>query len=117
MAPPLQASKHFKFKLFFNVEPNPSIESMAHVGSSSCQGAFNNILESIKVKIEACLCSNTNPKSNGSFGMEPLDSLEPNFEKKPKRFYEKTHVFQDTWAFCFPWAKLVIGDDGLVSQV
>ncbi len=26
-------------------------------------------------------------------------------------------MFQDTWACHFPWVELVIGDDGLVSQV
>jgi hypothetical protein len=31
--------------------------------------------------------------------------------------YEKTRVFQDTSACCFPWAEAVIRDDGLVSQV
>jgi hypothetical protein len=49
MAPPLQVSKHFKFKLFFNVEPNPSIKSMAHVGSNSTKEfliAFLKALES-----------------------------------------------------------------------
>jgi hypothetical protein len=30
------------------------------------------------------------------------------------RFYAKSCVFQYTWACQFPWAKLVIGDDGLV---
>ncbi len=48
--------------------------------------------------------------------MEPLDSLKPLAKKKPRRFYEKNRVFQNTWACCFPWAKLLIGDDGLVSQ-
>ncbi len=117
MAPPLQVLKHFKFKLCFNVKPNPNIESMAHVGSNSYQGVFNSILENIRIRIEACPCSNTNLESSRSFGMESLDFLEPLAKKKPKRFYEKTCVFQDTWACHFPWAKPIIGDDGLVSQV
>lgn len=110
-------SKHFKFKLFFNVKPDPSAKSMAHVGSSSCQRTSNSTLESIRVKTKACACSNNNPKSNISFGMEPSDSLKPPAKKKPRRFYEKTCVFQDTWACHFPWVEFVIWDDGLVSQV
>jgi hypothetical protein len=43
--------------------------------------------------------------------MEALNSLEPPTEKIPKRFYEKTRVFQDTWA------KPTVGDDGLIFQV
>jgi hypothetical protein len=49
--------------------------------------------------------------------MEPLDFLELTTKKKPKRFYEKTCEFQDTWACHFPWAKLVIGDDGFSSSM
>jgi hypothetical protein len=49
--------------------------------------------------------------------MESFDSLEPPAKKKPKKFYEKTRVFQDTWACHFPWAKPIIGDDGSVCQV
>jgi len=26
-------------------------------------------------------------------------------------------VFQDTWACHFPWAKAIVGEDGLVAQV
>jgi hypothetical protein len=63
MALPLQVLKHFKFKLFFNVEPNPSIKLMAHVGSNSYQKASNNIPKSIKVGIEVCLHSSTNSES------------------------------------------------------
>jgi hypothetical protein len=117
MAPPLQVPNHFKFKLFFNVEPNPSTESMAHVGSNSCQRVFSNIPKSIRIRTQACLCSNTNIESSKFFGMEPLNFFEPPAEKKPKRSYEKTCVFQDTWAYHFSWAKPIIGDDGLVSQV
>jgi hypothetical protein len=47
MGPSFQVLKHSKFKLFFNVEPNPSTKLMAHVGSSSCQNVFNNIPKSI----------------------------------------------------------------------
>jgi hypothetical protein len=117
MAPPLQVSKHFRFKLFFNVEPNLSIQSMAHVGSNSYQGVFSNILESISIGIEACPCLHTNPENNRNFGMESSNSFVPPAKKKPKRFYEKTRVFQHTWACHFPWAKPIIGDNGLVSQV
>jgi hypothetical protein len=49
--------------------------------------------------------------------MESLNCFKPHVKKKPKRFYEKTYVFQDTWACHFPSAELVIRDDGLVSQV
>jgi len=92
MVPPLQVPKHFKFKLFFNVEPNPSTKSMAHVGSNSCQGVFSSIPKSIRIKTEACPCSNTNLEISKSFGMEPLNSFEPFAEKKPKKSYEKTCV-------------------------
>ncbi len=109
MVPPLQALKHFKFKLFFNVELNHSIESMAHVGSNSYQGVFSSILESIIIIIKVCLCSSTNPKSSRSFGMESLNSLEPLVEKKPKRFYEKTRVFQNTRACHFHEQNLSLG--------
>ncbi len=71
----------------------------------------SSIHESIRVKIEACLHSNTNLKSSRSSRMEALNSLEPPTEKIPKRFYEKTRVFQDTWA------KPTVGDDGLIFQV
>jgi len=85
--------KHFKFKLFFNVEPNPNIESMAHVGSNSCQGAFSSILESIIVGTKACSHSDINLQSNRSSKLEPLDFFKPLTKKKPKRFYEKNRVF------------------------
>jgi len=49
-------------------------------------------------------------------GKEPFEFVEP-FEKKPKRSYEKTRVFQDTWACHFPWVEIVVGEDGLVAQV
>jgi hypothetical protein len=49
--------------------------------------------------------------------MEPLDSLEPLAEKKPKRSNGKTLVFYDTWACRFAWVEFIIGDDGLVFQV
>ncbi len=93
MAPPLHVPKHFKFKLFFSVEPNPNIEPMAHVGSSSCQGASSSKLESIRVGTKACSHSNTNLENNKSFGMEPLNSFKPFAKKKPKRFYEKNCAF------------------------
>jgi hypothetical protein len=89
---------------------------MAHVGFSSSQKAYSSTLEGIRIKTKACPCSNINPKSSRSSRMEPLDSLKPLAKKKPRRFYEKNRVFQNTWACCFPWAKLLIGDDGLVSQ-
>jgi len=49
-------------------------------------------------------------------GKEPFEFVEP-FEKKPQRSYEKTRVFQDTWACHFPWVEIVVGEDGLVAQV
>jgi hypothetical protein len=33
------------------------------------------------------------------------------------RFYEKSRVFKNMWVCHFLWAELIIGDDGLVSQV
>jgi hypothetical protein len=76
MAPPIQVLKHFKFKLFFNVEPNPNTKLMDHVGPSSCQKAYNNIPKNIRVKTKACSRSSTNFESTKSYGMEPLDFLE-----------------------------------------
>jgi hypothetical protein len=93
MAPPLQMLKHFKFELFFNVEPNPRIKLMAHVGSSSCQKDFNNIPKSIRVRTKVYPCSSTNYESIKSYGMEPFDSLKLLAKRKPKRSYEKTRVF------------------------
>jgi hypothetical protein len=45
-----------------------------------------------------------------------VEFVEP-LEKKPWMSYEKTHVSQDTWAYCFPWAEAIVGEDGLVAQV
>jgi hypothetical protein len=78
---------------------------------------FNSIPKSIKVETKVCLHSSTNSKSIKSYGMEPLDFLELPTKNKPNRFYEKTYVFQDTWACHFPWAKPVIGDDGFSSSM
>jgi len=109
MAPPFQVLKHFKFKLFFSAEPNPSIEPMAHIGFRSYQRAFNSTPKSIKVGIEACPHSNTNLKSIRSFEMEPLDSLKPPTKKKFMCF--KIH------GFLISMVEPIVGDDGLVSQV
>jgi hypothetical protein len=59
--------------------------------------------------------SSSNPESKRN-GKELVEFVEP-FEKKSRRFYEKTCVFQETWACCFPWAKAIVGEDGLVAQV
>jgi hypothetical protein len=48
MAPLLQVPKHFKFKLFFNVESNPSIESMADLGSNSTKEFLVAFLKALK---------------------------------------------------------------------
>ncbi len=34
---------------------------------------------------------------------------------KPRRSYEKTCVFQDTWACHFPLVEAIVGEDGLVA--
>jgi len=54
--------------------------------------------------------SSNNPESKKN-GKELVEFVEP-LEKKLHRFYEKTCVFQDTWACYFPWAKAIVGDDG-----
>jgi hypothetical protein len=59
--------------------------------------------------------SNSNPKSRIN-GKEHVEFVEP-LKKNPRRSYEKTHVFQDTWACRFPWAEIVVGEDGMVAQV
>ncbi len=59
------------------------------------------------------LSSNNNPKSRRN-GKEHVEFVEP-LEKKSQRSYEKTCVFQDTWACCFPWVETVVGEDGLVA--
>jgi hypothetical protein len=41
-------------------------------------------------------------------GKEHFDVFEP-LEKKPKRSYKKTCVFQNTWACHFPWQSLLLG--------
>lgn len=35
--------------------------------------------------------------------------------KKLKRFYDKARIFQESWAVKFPWAKLVLGENSMVS--
>jgi len=57
--------------------------------------------------------SNLESKRNGNKPVEFVEHL----EKKPQKFYEKIHVFQDTWACHFTWAKAIVGEDGLVAQV
>jgi hypothetical protein len=57
--------------------------------------------------------SSSNPKSRRN-GKELVEFVE-HFEKKLQRSYEKTHVFQDTWAYCFPCAEVIVGEDGLVA--
>jgi hypothetical protein len=93
MGLPLQVLKHFKFTLFFNVEPNPSTKLMAHVGSNSSQKNFNSIPKSIRVGIIACSHSSINSKRIKSYGTKPLDFLKLPIKKKPKIFYDKTCVF------------------------
>jgi hypothetical protein len=57
--------------------------------------------------------SNLESKRNGK---ELVEFVEP-LEKKPWRSYEKTRVFQDMRACHFPWAEVVVGEDGLVAHV
>jgi len=57
--------------------------------------------------------SSSNPESRIN-GKEHVEFIEP-LEKKPRRFYEKTRVFQDTWACRFPWVEANVGEDGLVA--
>jgi hypothetical protein len=37
--------------------------------------------------------------------------------KKPKRSYDKSRIFQDSWAAMFLWEKLVLGEDSQISLV
>jgi len=93
--------KNFKFKLFFSGEPNVTLDSLPHV-ASNVQATFSSTIRP---------SSNSNPESRRN-GKEPIEFVKP-LEKKPQRSYEKIHVFQDIWAYCFPSAEVVIGEDGL----
>ncbi len=102
---PLQVPKNFKFELFFNDELDATSDLFSHV-ASNVQVASISIIS---------LSSSSNPKSKRN-GKEHVEFVKP-LKKKPRIFYEKTCVFQDTWAYCFPWAKAIVGEDGLVAQV
>jgi hypothetical protein len=102
---PLQVPKNFKFKLFFNGEPNATSNSLPHV-AFNVQAAFSSTISP---------SSSSNPKSRKN-GKEHVEFVEP-LEKKPRKSYEKTHVFQDTWACCFPWVEIVVREDGLAAHV
>jgi len=102
---PLQVPNNFKFKLFFNSELYTTLDSFSHV-ASNVQVASSSTIS---------LSSSSNPESKRN-GKEPIEFVEL-LEKKLRRFYEKTCVFQDTWAYHFPWAKAIVGEDGLVAQV
>ncbi len=100
---PLQVLKNFKFKLFFSGEPDATSYSLPHV-ASNVQAASGSIRS-------FCSSSNCESKRNGK---ELVEFVEP-LEKKLQRPYDYIHVFQDTWACCFPWAEIVVGEDGLVA--
>ncbi len=100
---PFQVPKNFKFKLFFSGEPNVTSNLFPHI-AFSVQVASNNT-------ISPSWSSNPESRRNGK---EHVEFVEP-LEKKPQRSYEKTHVFQDMWAYHFPWVKIVVGEDGLVA--
>jgi hypothetical protein len=102
---PLQVLKNFKFKLFFSSEPNVISDSLPHV-------AYN--VQAASSSTISCSSSN-NPKSRRN-GKELVEFVEP-LKKKPQKSYEKTRVFQNTWACHFPWAEAIVGEDGLVAQV
>jgi hypothetical protein len=95
--------KFFKFKLFYSSELDATSDSLPHVAS--------NVQAASSSTISPNSSSNLESKRNGK---ELIEFVEP-FEKKPQRCYEKIHVFQDTWACCFPWAEVVVGEDNLVG--
>jgi hypothetical protein len=76
---------------------------LPHV-ASNVQAASSNIISP---------SSSINPKSKRN-GKELVEFVEP-LEKKSQRFYEKTHVCQDTWAYCFPRVVTVVGEDGFIA--
>jgi hypothetical protein len=98
-----QVPYFFKFKLFFNDEPNVTLDLLPHV-ASNVQAASSNIISLSLSRI---------PKSRKN-GKESVEFVEP-FEKKPRRSYEKTCVFQDMWACHFPWVEAIVGENGLVA--
>ncbi len=82
-----------------------TLDSLPHVASNVQAASSSTISPS----------SSRNPES-GKNGKELVEFVEP-FEKKPRRSYEKTRVFQDMWACRFPWVEAIVGEDGLVAQV
>ncbi len=100
---PLQVPKNFKFKLFFSGELDMTLDSLLHV-AFNVQATFSNT-------ISPSSSSNLESKKNGKERIEFIELL----EKKPQMSYEKIYVFQDTWACCFPWTEVVVGEDGLVA--
>jgi len=100
---PFHVFNFLKFRQFFCAEPNLALESLPNVGSN-IQGTSNNT-----PRLSLYLSNNLDKKD----GKEHFDVFEP-LEKKPKRSYKKTCVFQDTWACHFPWAKSIVGGNGLV---
>jgi hypothetical protein len=102
---PLQVPISFKFKLFFSGEPNVTLDPLPHVASNVQAASSSTISPSSSRNLES--------RKNGK---EPVEFVEP-FEKKPRRSYEKTCVFQDMWACYFPWVEAIVGEDGLVAQV
>ncbi len=87
---PFQVLKNFKFKLFFSDELDATPNSFSHVAFNMQVASSSTISPS----------SSSNPESKRN-GKELVEFVEP-FEKKSRRFYEKTCVFQETWACCFP---------------
>jgi hypothetical protein len=86
---------NFKFRLFLNGKSYAS-SNLLHVrfniqGTSSRTPSFY---------------LSSNPKSR-RFGKEVVNLFEweevvESLEKKPRKSYKKSHVFQNSWAYCFP---------------
>jgi hypothetical protein len=100
---PFQMLNFLKFKLFFNSEPK----------------AISNLLFHIAFNVQAASSNTISPSSSSNHesrinGKENVEFVEP-LEKNPRRSYENTRVFQDTWACPFLWVEIVVGEDGLVA--
>jgi len=77
---PFQVLKNFKFKLFFNGEPNATSDSLPHVASNAQTTSSSTISPSSSNNLES--------KKNGK---EFVAFVEP-LEKKPQKPYDYTHV-------------------------
>jgi len=101
----------FEFDPLLPLHPNSKFRNLLHVrfniqGTSSRTPSFysssNPKIGDLKRKLSIFLS-----------GRKLLNLLKRNLGNLTK----KSHVFQNTWAYCFPQANNVVRDNGLISQV